>query len=449
MKLPYFSFELFPFLTIFILRSRVSWSIRLRFMAVIGYFIATIIAKYGFDLILPYEKIWLLLVFLLFINFIYLGISLLEKNLSFTAELIFLFNHIIIDLIVLTFLLHYSGGLENPIYLFYVFHVVISSIIFPSFIPVALATFAIILFSLLLYLEYNTIIDHYNLFGLGIHDNAVAIYLTLAVFIITVYVSTYICTSFMQIYRNIKREIDIKNQKLVEADQQKSQFFQFTSHELKSPLIAIKSSIDGIIKNYRDKLDSRGLDILNRASLRSDQMLLILSELLDLAKNRRLVVMKDSIFLNLNDLIKEVTGNELIKTEEKNVVVNLNLSRDEIVFQANPDDIKKVFINLIDNAIRYSKNNDSIVITTNITSEFIIIGISDTGIGIPEDDLNKIFNEFYRAENAKKMIHFGTGLGLSLVKQIIENYQGSIQVESQLNKGTTFTIKFPRHRITK
>ena len=446
MKIPFFSFELFPFLNTFLIHSRVSWSIRLRFMAVAGYFIATIIAKYGFHLILPYDKIWLLLAFLLFVNFIYLGISLLEKNFSFTAELVFLFIHIIIDLIVLTVLVHYSGGMENPIYLFYVFHIVISSIIFPRFIPVFLATFAIILFSILLYLEYSNIIDHYFLFGPGIHDNAVAIYLTLAIFIITIYVSTYICTSFMKINRTIKQEIDIKNQKLVEADQQKSQFFQFTSHELKSPLIAIKSSIDGIIKNYADKLDNRGLDILGRASSRSDQMLLILSELLELAKNRRLIISEDSGFININDIIKEVASNELIKTEEKNIVINLDLNENEILFRANLDDIKKVLINLIDNAIRYSKDNDRIDIITGIKNEYIIIKIKDTGIGIPEKDISKIFNEFYRAENAKNMIHFGTGLGLCIVKQIIENYQGSIRVESKLNQGTTFIIELPIHR---
>ncbi len=74
---------------------------------------------------------------------------------------------------------------------------------------------------------------------------------------------------------------------------------------------------------------------------------------------------------------------------------------------------------------------------------FLIFKVKDTGIGISEEDLEKIFAEFYRSEHAKKMVNFGTGLGLSLVEQLVESYKGTIKIESQLNKGTTFTVKIP------
>jgi signal transduction histidine kinase len=446
MKTRIFSFEWFPFLTTFLLHARVTWSIRLRFLAITGYFLATLIAKFGFNIILPYDKIWILLAILLFINLVYSGISLLVKDFSFIAELIILHIHIIIDLIVLTFLVHYSGGMENPIYLFYVFHVVISSIIFPGIIPIFFATFVIILFSILIYLEYYKIVEHYYLFAPGIHDNPIAIYMTLAVFIITVYVTTYFCTSFMQIYRDIKRQIDIKNQKLIKADRHKSQFFKFASHELKSPLIAIKTSMDAIVKNYSQNLDVKVLDILKRASFRSDQMLLILGDLLELAKNKKIAFIENNEIIDINNIIKEVVNNELMHAEEKNITINLTLSANMTSIQGNLDDLKKVFINLIDNAIRYNIKDGQINISTNSDGKNLDIQIKDTGIGIPEKDLEKIFDEFYRSENAKKIVNFGTGLGLSLVKQIIENYDGTIMVESKINKGSTFNIQLPIHR---
>ena len=103
-----------------------------------------------------------------------------------------------------------------------------------------------------------------------------------------------------------------------------------------------------------------------------------------------------------------------------------------------------MFTNLISNAVRYNVDNGSIFISSKIIDKkFIKIKISDTGIGIPEKDLNNIFAEFYRAENAKKVVNFGTGLGLSFVRQIIENYSGTIKVQSELEKGTVFTIKLP------
>jgi signal transduction histidine kinase len=449
MKIRFSPFEWFTFLDTSLLRARISWSIRLRFMAAAGYFFATLIAKFGFHIVLPYQKIWLLLAFLLFINFIYLGICLLVKNFSFSSELVMLHIHIIIDLILLTILVHYSGGIENPIYLFYIFHVVMSSIILPGIIPIFFATLVIILFSLLLFLEYNKIITHYYLFGPGIVDNPVAIYITLAVFIITVYVTTYFCTSFMQIYRKIKNQIDLTNQELIKADQHRSKFFKFASHELKSPLIAIKTSIDGIAKNYSKNLDEKALNILSRASFRSDQMLLILGDLLELAKNKKLALIENNELVDLNYIIKDIVNNELIHADLKNISINLNLAGNNTSIHGNLDDLKKVFINLIDNAIRYNKEDGRIDISTNSDAKNLIIRIKDTGIGIPEKDIDKIFDEFYRAENAKKIVNFGTGLGLTLVKQIIENYNGLIKVESQANKGTIFTIKLPIQSISK
>jgi two-component system sensor histidine kinase RegB len=125
--------------------SRVSWSITLRWLAVSGYFIATLVARYGFGLELPYTEIWLILGTLTLINVVYLSISKIFKEFSFLAEIVFLQFHIIIDLIFLTALIHYSGGVENPVYLFYAFHVILSSIIFPGRTPIVIATLVVIL----------------------------------------------------------------------------------------------------------------------------------------------------------------------------------------------------------------------------------------------------------------------------------------------------------------
>ncbi|MCK4559012.1 MAG: hypothetical protein KAV45_04460, partial [Calditrichia bacterium] len=164
-----FSIENFPFLNISLLLSRVSWSITLRWLAVSGYFLATLVTKYGFDLQLPYKEIWLILGLLAVINGIYLLISKIFKGFSFRVEIVSLQFHIIIDLIFLTALIHYSGGVENPIYLFYAFHVVLSSIIFPGRAPIVITTLVVILFSSLIYLEYKGILYHYCIFSTDLH----------------------------------------------------------------------------------------------------------------------------------------------------------------------------------------------------------------------------------------------------------------------------------------
>ena len=437
------SIDNFPFFSIAIISNRVNWSITLRWLAVTGYFIATLVAKYSFNLNLPYNEVWLILALLTIVNGIYLLIFRIFKKLSFQGEIVFLQFHIIIDLLFLTALLHYSGGIENPIYFFYAFHVILSSIIFPGRTPLIIATLVVILFSSMIYLEYTEILNHYSIFSTNIHKNVVLIYLTLAVFTITIYVTMYICMSIMYIYREIKIQIDQQNLQLIEADKQKTRFFRFTSHELKSPVIAIKSSIDSVIKNFADQMDIRATDLLRRASRRSDQMLEIIRELLELSKNR-LKIAKEIEMVKINQLILEQIELQRMQIDEKGINLNVDLADRELAVCGHPDSFKEIFQNLLSNAIRYTREKGTISIETKDFGEEFELSISDTGIGIAEEDIPKIFEEFYRSENAKKEIKFGTGLGLSIVKHIVENYNGKINIDSKLGKGTKFSIIFPK-----
>ena len=443
MKINLFSFEWFPFLTSVILHQRIAWSIRLRFIAVLGFLLATFVARYFLNIVVPYETLWFLLGILTLINLIYIGVYLGLKNLTFQGELMVLHFHMLIDLIFLTMILHYSGGMENPVYLFYVFHVVLASIVFPGLIPLVFATFVVVLFGALIYLEYNRLIEHYSIFGSAIYRNEIAAYVVMTVFTATVYVTAYICTTFMQIYRNIKRQIDVQNQQLIELDKQKTQFFRFTSHELKSPIVAVKTSLDGFIKNFGSQVDPRGLNLVERASLRAGQMLDIIRELLELSRDRSLIESGGQDEIDLNQLLSEVIQQERPQAEEKNIQIAADLVGQLLLIQGDSNDFKKIFLNLLSNAINYTPDGGTIRISAYREDSFITIQFRDSGIGIAEQDLPKIFNEFYRAENAKKMAQLGTGLGLTLVKLKVENYQGKIEVQSKLNQGTTFIIKFP------
>ena len=433
----------FPFLNITLLQARIAWSIRLRWLAVIGFFLATFSANYLLDLPLPYDHIWKVLLVLFLLNLIYYVILKVVKEFSFFAELVFLTLHILIDLVILTYLVHLTGGIENPIYLFYIFHVVLSSILLPRWIPYIIATIVVALFSTLVYLEYSKILYHYSVFESASHQNEVLNYLTLIIFTITVYVSSYICTNFMRIFRESKREIDHLYKQLSQADKQKTQFFTYASHELKAPIIAIKSSIDGVLANYYKSLEERPLNVLKRASARSNQMLNIIKELLELTRNRSLLPKNNYEKIDVNKILNDIIQNEYVTALEQNITIETDFEKTDPLVFGKADDFLKVFGNLITNAIRYNKLNGSVFVTSKIKDGKLNIEIKDTGIGIESTDLSKVFSEFYRAENAKKLINFGTGLGLSLVKQIIDNYGGEIKAESELEKGTAFQVILP------
>ncbi len=117
--------------------------------------------------------------------------------------------------------------------------------------------------------------------------------------------------------------------------------------------------------------------------------------------------------------------------------------------EAQEGDMEKLFTNLIGNAIKYSPRGGNISISTSEEKEYLRITVTDTGIGIPADDLPHIFEEFYRALNARKSEKEGTGLGLTITKNIVERYDGRINVESRLDEGTKITVDFPWRRIIK
>lgn len=435
--------EPFAFLTTDVLTSRISWTIRLRWLAVAGYLFGTIAARHFSAFVLPYEKMWFVLGCLAVINLIYTISEKWLKRLTFSGEIAVLQIQIIIDLIILTILLHYAGGIGNPIYLFYVFHVVLSSIIFPGFIPLIYATLTVFSFISLIFLEYNGYIGHYCLFRVCNHENLDYIYLVVLIFTITVYVTAYICMAFMRTYRKIKQQIDQKHRELIESDKQKTKFFRFASHELKSPIIAIKSSLDSFLRNYGDEVDDRAVNLIKRAEFRATQMLEMTQELLELSRNRALIRKRKVEKINIPLLLNEIIQQESVTAKEKKQKIVYDISENIPLVPAEKNDIIKIFGNLINNAIRYTPEGGRIDITARTEKGFFVFEITDTGIGISKEDFDKVFGEFYRSELAKKMVNFGTGLGLSLVKQLVESYKGTIKIESEINKGTTFTVKIP------
>lgn len=445
MNQPVLKTSRFPFLNVGFLQSRLSWSIRLRWIAAGGFFFATLVAKYFLGINIPFENIWFLLAVLLGINAVYYIILKIVEEISLKTEIIFLNIHIVIDLLILTVLVHFSGGIDNPIFFFYVFHVVVSSILFSRTVALAYATSVVILFSLLIYLEFKKIIPHYALYEKTLYDNTLFIYLLLAVFIITVYVTAYICMTFMQIFRESKRKIDQLNEELIIADEEKTKFFRFTSHELKSPIIAIKTSIDGVLNKFGKSFDSRAFDLLNRASLRAGQMLDIIKELIELSRNRDLLAREKvpSDPLDLAQILKQAIQNETAYAEQKQIEIRTHCPDHLPIIFGRSDDFEKIFRNLVNNAIRYTDRGGEVRISAECENKRMIFRFEDTGIGIPEEDINKIFDEFYRSENAKKIVTFGTGLGLSLTRQLLVKYNGNIDVKSKLNEGTVFSVTIP------
>lgn len=226
--------------------------------------------------------------------------------------------------------------------------------------------------------------------------------------------------------------LDVTNERKLEEN--KKEFFQNASHELKSPLTCIigyqQMITEGII-NSLDEIKDTSKKTLSEA-LRMNS---ILSDMLNLSS---LEVEKTSSkeMLNLKEIVIDVSTALNVRCFEQNVTLNLDL--DDVIINANQQEMMELVRNLIDNAIKYNKPNGSV----DVTLKEKYLQVSDSGIGIDNKDIERIFERFYRVDKARSRKTGGTGLGLSIVKHICLNNGFKINVKSQLDVGTTFTIEF-------
>ncbi|RWZ90378.1 MAG: HAMP domain-containing histidine kinase [Hydrotalea sp. AMD] len=223
----------------------------------------------------------------------------------------------------------------------------------------------------------------------------------------------------------------------------KSDFINNMTHEFKTPLATISLAVDAIrnekVQSDREKLNYFS-GIIKEENKRMNKHV---ETILQAAITEKQELQLKKIQLHLHELIRKIVENYQLQLKEKEakVVLQLNAKNDMLV--ADEVHFSNLLSNLIDNAIKYSKDNLEIKITTHSTNKYIVIMIEDNGIGMSKETMKRVFEKFYRAHTGNVHNVKGFGLGMSYVKTVIDAHKGKIRVDSTLGKGTTFTIEMP------
>lgn len=223
----------------------------------------------------------------------------------------------------------------------------------------------------------------------------------------------------------------------------KNQFVSMVAHELKTPVAAVLGFLKIILDPNLNVPEEKKTDFLIRSSHRLEDLLHMVNDLLDISRIELKNQEKEMIEVNLYDIIKNVIEFLHNEAEKRNISINFENNIKDPVINANPSEINRIVTNLLSNAIKYNKESGNININLGINSNYYFIKIADTGIGLRPAEKEKLFQEFYRAKNEKTRGISGTGLGLAIVKRLVESYAGKIEVESEINIGTAFTIFLP------
>ena len=251
--------------------------------------------------------------------------------------------------------------------------------------------------------------------------------------------------------QNINKMLKEKAVELQNANKHKDRFLANMSHELRTPLNAIIGFSDLIMAMLNRNAASLSADLSHKKIKNhtgkiltaAEHLLELISDLLEIAKVDAGVLQLESVDFNLNPLVTIVV--EMMKpiADQKNLDLTLELKEEKISIYADRRLIRQAFINLVNNALKYTKTG-SVKIVVSVENENNIIEIIDTGIGISPEDTKMIFQDFHRVEQGLTSNYEGVGLGLTLTKRIVELHKGTITVKSKLKKGSTFTVTLPQ-----
>jgi len=233
----------------------------------------------------------------------------------------------------------------------------------------------------------------------------------------------------------------------VEAlDASKGQFIRIITHELRSPVSVIRSLLRTITGGYAGEVSAQQRDLIERAIRRSDFLQKLIDDLLELAAGKTAVKGHESLEpIPLEEVVQKVIKRFEVPAREKRLKIEWHDETGERkpCVMATQEGIDRIVNNLISNAVKYTPEEGCVAVKLAASNAEARLIVQDTGIGIPEDALPHLFEEFFRAPNAKAVEQQGTGLGLTIIKDYVNRFGGRVAVQSTLGKGTQFTVTLP------
>jgi two-component system, OmpR family, phosphate regulon sensor histidine kinase PhoR len=228
-----------------------------------------------------------------------------------------------------------------------------------------------------------------------------------------------------------------------QLNEMKSNFVQLVSHELRSPLASIKQLLAVLLDGLAGDLGDKQKELLGRSQLKIQDLLDLITDLLDVTKIESSQWFQQRAPINLAEVLEHII--ELIKprADGQNILLRLEIPVELPLIEADPRTMEELFSNLISNAVNYSPDGGEIVVSLVPSGNFLEVCVSDTGIGIEPEEIPKIFDKFYRIKDQRTRHVRGSGLGLAIVKGIVESHHGSVEVESRPGLGTTFRVLLP------
>jgi signal transduction histidine kinase len=451
-----------------ILRLRVY--VNMRWLAIPAIIIVTLVASMVFRIGFPTLPVYIICAIIAVYNFLLFrwtqGLEKQKPELVIRRAEVYGNAQVILDLIMLTVLLHFTGGIENPFVFLYIIHTSAAAIFLPKRRVYELTTLALVMAALLFFLEYFEIIPHVNLEGFVLpyrYKELSRVVAVLVALVALAYSFVYLVTAIIGELRRRQREVmRLKDQlleqrnveleqcsgevvKLVEERRRFVGFLSVVAHDLQSPLVATQSLLSYIVDGYTGEITDGQKDLMQRGIRRIDGLMTLLTDLLDIPRIEAGQLKREMREVSINEVVRQATDGLDKLARQKGIALKVELPKSSPKVYASNRRLQQVVTNLASNAINYTRDGTVLVRVTD--DDEVRVEVIDTGIGIPPDDLPRLFEDFFRGSNVATK---GTGLGLSISKRIIEAHGGKIWAESpcpETGKGSRFTFTLPKGQV--
>jgi len=445
---------------------RIQYGISFRWIAIIGVVLITLTANLVFGIRFSTVPILVIAAVIGFYNLVFLWYTRRLES-EEPDDLIpkvrrYVWIQSAADLVATTAIIHFAGGVENPLVLYYVFHVILASIILPYRSAYLLATLAVVLFTTLVALEYLKIVPHVHLESLvppDLYLQAPYVMAVLFGFGTTLFISTYLTTAVAGELRKRQREtaalrdrvlleaeeLQKANEELVKLDRLKTYFLAMASHDLKTPLAAVQSYLQVLLGGFVGELNEEHGRILQRCSKRIQELFDLINRFLDLAQIEKGKVVEEMEMICLRDVLDSCVEEVSVLAAEKAQELSAEIPQDLPNVYGSAKHLRQVVTNLLGNGVKFTPEQGSITLRAREMENEIEVSVTDTGVGIDPEDMPRLFDQFFRGKGAAAAQ--GTGLGLSISKRIVEAHHGTIWAESPYDgarSGARFAFTLPK-----
>lgn len=336
---------------------------------------------------------------------------------------------------------HATGGLQSPLFFLYLLPIISVRLNLGSRLPIAITFYIVALILLELLIQSDPDVSSLSSFLASFTEQN--IYTAATYTISTLLVGLYIRSISIELTTEHAQLVEIErlNEELKRIDRGKDEFISIASHEIRTPLTALRGGLSVLLTGSVGKLSSEQKEFVQKLLNSANRLAAVAEDSLNIsALEKGKFSLKVAPF-NLAALVEQVISEQAPEAQSKKVKLSF-AAHPSTLPQAMGDEkrIETVISNLVDNAIKFTPSGGSVTVSVRSSGSKLITSVQDTGVGIPEEEVHNLFRKFYRVENVLHESTQGTGLGLYIVRLIMNLHNETVGVESELGKGSTFTF---------